>query len=410
MARRGYIGGERRGFQISPIDFLRGGGGDNKEDTAMAMALMGYGKGTSPQDQALEAQKQAWAEKYQSGQLSIEELKQKAAEANYKSEAEARTAAATNAAQQRIDEAAKQAALEKYQTGQLDYLKSKADRDAAVEVFKNAVEHGNLKEGTPQYEILAEAAMPGYKEKSTAAKKAIFEQNVATGLEKYQKATPKEKAAFNKAPGSLGVPPDVFDEILKRSQVQVAQPGAPTAAPGEGRLPLSAPTAPVGSDIFSEKGVRIVPPIAPSVDARDYGKFPGSVEDLIRLSSNKPIPEQLVVDRSMVAPPVVSAPPTPVNMPRASTESIAPGLNMPREQFNLIPESTDQYQPAAAFSRQGLPDLHLIPEPYVRPQMDLMVDDLLKRLRMGGGNTDIPMPTGSGYPFPVQGVFQPHPG
>ena len=46
MARRGHIGGGRQGFQINPIDFSRGGGGDNKDDTAMAMALMGYGKGT----------------------------------------------------------------------------------------------------------------------------------------------------------------------------------------------------------------------------------------------------------------------------------------------------------------------------------------------------------------------------
>jgi hypothetical protein len=53
--------------------------------------------------------------------------------------------------------------------------------------------------------------------------------------------------------------------------------------------------------------------------------------------------------------------------------------------------------------------LHLIPEPYQRPGVDLMVDDLLERLR-GNRGTSVPMPVGSGYPFPMQGVFQPHPG
>src|SRR4029077_2047191 len=293
MARRGYIGGGRQGFQINPIDFLRGGGGDNKDDTAMAMALMGYGKGTSPQDQALEAQKQAWAEKYQAGQLGIEELKQKAAEAEYKSLAEARMAATTDAAQKRLDEAAKQAALEKYQTGQLDYLKSKAERDANVEVFKNLVEHGGLTEkdprtgkDNPQYDIYAEAAFPGYIEKKRAAKKALFEQEVGAKLAEYQALDPKKRAAVDKNPAGSNFPPEIYSEVRRRADANAAQPGAATAAgPGEGRLPLSslnAPTAPVGSDIFSEKGVRIGPPL---VDARDYSKFPGSVEDLIRASS-----------------------------------------------------------------------------------------------------------------------------
>ena len=116
---------------------------------------------------------------------------------------------------------------------------------------------------------------------------------------------------------------------------------------------------------------------------------------MIRLSSNKPIPEQLVASRPETAPPGATAPPV----------AAAP----PREEFNLIPESTDQYQPGAAFSRQGLPDLHLIPEPYQRPGVDLMVDDLLERLR-GNRGTGVPMPIGSEYPFPMQGVFQPHPG
>jgi hypothetical protein len=328
MARRGHIGDGRQGFQINPIDFLRGGGGDNKDDTAMAMALMGYGKGTSPQDQALEAQKQTWAEKYQAGQLSLEELRQKAAEANYKSEAEARTAAAANAAQQRIDEAAKQANLEKYQAGQLDYLTKKADRDAAVEVFKNAVEHGGLKEGTPQYNLLAEAAMPGITEKRAVADKAIFEQNVAAGLEKYQKATPKEREVYAKTPGSFG-PQDIYGEVLKRVGVNVATPTTtvPTAKPFEGAISkpwqeyqappdlselLKPAPAPSGTEGIAPWLRPEVPSTGamdwryggggPSVDPGRYEKFPGSVEDLIAAGRQQPVPESVPVPVPVQAP------------------------------------------------------------------------------------------------------------
>jgi hypothetical protein len=368
---------------------------------------MGYGKGTSPQDQALEAQKQAWAEKYQAGQLSLEELKQKAAEAEYKSLAEARTAAATDAAQRRIDEATKQANLEKYQAGQLDYLTKKAERDADAEVFKNLVEHGGLRETdaqgkpNPLYSVYEEKVLPGITAKKAIARKAMFEENVNAALTKYQAADPKKKAAIDKDPAGSGIPADVYSEMLKRQNVAVAQPQGTATAPDEGRLPLSSlntPTAPPGSDIFSEKGVRIGPSL---VDARDYSKFPGSVEDLIRASREGPRRGQPIAE-SLFAQPGQSVAAAP-----ATTTPTA--LNMPREEFNLIPESTDQYQPGAAFSRQGLPDLHLIPEPYQRPGVDLMVDDLLERLR-GNRGTSVPMPVGSGYPFPTQGVFQPHPG
>jgi hypothetical protein len=57
MARRGHIGGSRR-LQFDPSAFLQGGGED-KGDTAMGMAmqLMGYGRGTSPEELGLNREK-----------------------------------------------------------------------------------------------------------------------------------------------------------------------------------------------------------------------------------------------------------------------------------------------------------------------------------------------------------------
>jgi hypothetical protein len=152
-----------------------------------------------------------------------------------------------------------------------------------VEVFKNAVEHGLTEKDSrtgkdnPQYWILGEAAMPGLREKSDIAKKAMFEQDVNAKLAEYQAADPKKRAAIDKNPAGANFAPEIYGEVVRRASANAAQPGgAPTAAgPGEGRLPLSslnAPTAPPGSDIFSEKGVRIGPPL---INARDYSKFPG---------------------------------------------------------------------------------------------------------------------------------------
>jgi alkylhydroperoxidase/carboxymuconolactone decarboxylase family protein YurZ len=76
--------------------------------------------------------------------------------------------------------------------------------------------------------------------------------------------------------------------------------------------------------------------------------------------------------------------------PSQTTYQPQPGAGGQPEPYRYgtgnLPDPTavsDQYAPAANFSRQGLPDLHLIPEPYQRPKMDLMVDDLLARMRQG---------------------------
>ena len=390
MARRAQIGGDDGDYAA----FLASR--QQQADPRMAMALQIMGlmdkQQSEQQRQALDERQQAWLEKNQAGQLGIEQLKQKAAETEYQSLAEARKAATASEAQKRIDEAAKEAATEKQQAANLDYLKTKADRDAAVEVFKNAVEHGNLKEGTPQYEILAEAAMPGYKEKSTAAKKGIFEENVAAGLAKYQKATPKEREAYAKTPGAFGtatgLPQDIYDEVLKRANMQVAQPGAPAAAsPGEGRLPLSrfaeqnVPTAP-SSDIFSETGVRIGPPL---VDARDYSKFPGSVEDLIRASSGQPLPElQFVQPRQ----PVANAP--------------APAPS------NFYEEGYPSAKPDYMYGIQTPVAADVINKYANDPRFTPVEDELMAKLK--GWWNQPKAPVASGLPFPPQGVLQPNPG
>jgi hypothetical protein len=213
---------------------------------------------------------------------------------------------------------------------------------------------------------LAEKAMPGYGEESKQIAQADLEDKITKGVAKYQKATPKEREAYAKTPASLATP-DVYDEILKRAGVNVAQPGAPAAAskPFEGAIskPWQEYQAPPDlSKLISDyatpapapSGTEGIAPwlrseapssgamdwryggAGPSVDPGRYAKFPGSVEDLIAASGQQPVAE-----------------PAPVPVPTT---------------------------PAPAPEETGF------------------LDELLQRIR------------GGGPPMPSQGVFQPFPG
>lgn len=363
MARRGYIGGERRGFQINPIEFLRGGGGgDDKGDTTMAMALMGYGKG-GPQAQALDERQQAALELFQQGQLANMAEQRRIDELKATSEAAARTAATTDTAEQRKVAAQNELQRQKEAAANLDYLKTAKQQETTERLIGDLMQHGQMTAADPRLAPLLERTSPGFKADMQEVAAADREKQITEGLAKYQKATPKEKQAYTKTPASLATP-DIYDEILKRANVNVAQPQGTATAPSEGRLPLSrfaeqnVPTAPP-SDVFSEAGVRIG---LPSVDARDYSKFPGSVEDLIAASKG-----------SMQA---------------------RGGQVIPEQDFTASPMTLPSFDIPSAPILGGGP----------MPGGAGILDEMLRKIR-GQGEVGSAMP-----PIPSQGVFQPFPG
>jgi hypothetical protein len=205
----------------------------------MAMAMMGYGGKGGPQDRELEAQKQAWEEKYQAGQLSLDELRQKAAEGEYKSLAEARSAATSEAAQKRMDEATRETTRQKELAESLTRARELEGRTTAKGLLDTMVKEGRIAVGTPEYNRLAERSMPGYGAESEQIAQADREKAVTGGLAKYQQADPKAKAQYAKDPATMGagITPEIYGEILKRANVNVAQPGAPAAvSSGSGGL------------------------------------------------------------------------------------------------------------------------------------------------------------------------------
>lgn len=233
---RGYIG-RRQGFQVDPSVFLQGDGRENKGDDAIAMALLGYGKGTSPRDQALQERTQAALEMLQQGQLSKLSSEQKIAEENQKAAAETREYGKTKDIQERMDLADREATRKQELANSLAAAKALNDQKLAGDTLKEMLPYfakdnkGMIVD--PEYAALKERATPGLGAEVEQAKAGLRNRQVQEGLARYQKATPKEREVFGKGPGSAALgPPDVVDEILKQAGVQVAPPGVAGAAPG----------------------------------------------------------------------------------------------------------------------------------------------------------------------------------
>jgi hypothetical protein len=335
----------------------------------MAMKLLGFQERqqTAREKQALDERQQAALEKYQAGQLGIEQLRQKTSEAEAKSLSEARTAETSGKIQARMDEAQKEASRREEAAATLAANKEAKDRETAEKLMKDMLEHGDLKKTDPEYDLLQERASPGITEEKKKLKEGLFNRQVSEGLAKYQGADAATRKALAANPATLGGP-DVYAEILKQAGVQTpsgtAVPESETIggvgnwlwnAPGalqnvgKGTANLAARAA-LGANAPQVPYTEFTPlsaqAIAPPIDARDYSKFPGSVEDLIAASGRSTPPPQ---------------PPTPdISSP------IIGGL----------------------------------PVPYGAD----IVGEMLRRIR-GRGEVGSSMP-----PIPPQGVFQPFPG
>ena len=380
MARRGHIGGGRQGFQISPIDFLSGGGGEGNDVTKMAMALMGYGKG-GPQDRAIEERQQQAEEMWRQGQLDIsrrgEDRQEKAAAAELARQEAERLQHVTERGE---DVAYREKVLKSGEEEKAANLRQK-EQDAALGTFEKAMEKGYLTDTSGKFTTMGEEWSKDVDPKAVARLQTVAklegDKKYGEKLKAYKALTPKQKKALE-APGSeakieeLGGP-EVYQRMLAETQPQAqAKPNlTPGVSTDTGRLPLSrfaeqnAPTAPP-SDIFSEAGVRIGLPL---VDARDYSKFPGSVEDLIAASRYQTPPEPATT-RPVSAPPVA--------LESDTIPADLGGITGAIGDLNLAP------------ARGGI--------------------DYLMNLLNSNPNTNIPMPSSPEYPMPRQGVFQPFPG
>lgn len=226
MARRN-VGGEDADYAA----FLASRQQQTDPRMAMALQIMGLmeKQRTGAEDRALEEQKQKAQEMYQSGQLGLE--REKLGVSKTEAEAAAREREATRAFQEgattrdiqyKMDQAGREA--EKAQAEQ----ENKNRENKATAIWRLVNEKVLLpEEGKAQFNQL----YPENVGVEKGLKESARQDQIATGLAKYQKATPKEREALAKNPAAQGAygPPDVYDEILKQAGVNVAQPGAPTA-------------------------------------------------------------------------------------------------------------------------------------------------------------------------------------
>ena len=246
---------------------------------------------------------------------------QKIAEENLKAAAETREYGRTKDIQERMDKAATEEQRKQEKAADLKAAEALNRQKLAGETLKEMLPYfakdttGKIVD--PEYAALKERATPGLGEELERAKVDLRNRQLATGLAAYQKASPKEREAYAKAPTSLGVPQDVYDEILKQSGVNVAAPSPATASKAfegaiskpwqeyqappdlselltpapppsgtEGIAPWLRPEAsPTGAMDWRYGGG------GPSVDPGRYEKFPGSVEDLIAASGQQPVAE-----------------------------------------------------------------------------------------------------------------------
>jgi hypothetical protein len=239
------------------------GGGDDKGDDALAMALMGYGKGGGPEARALDERTQAAVELFQQGQLANMAEGRRIDELKGRSEAEARTAGIADTAEQRKVAAQNELQRQKELADSLERAREIEARATAKGLLDTLVKENRMAPTDPEYIRLAERAMPGYKAESEQLNQADRESKITKGLTTYQKADPKAKAQYAKDPATMGagITPDVYGEILKRAGVNVAQPGAPASV-----------TAPTG-------GVK-------DIAADVLWNLPGGVENLFRMGAN----------------------------------------------------------------------------------------------------------------------------
>ena len=161
----------------------------------------------------------------------------------------------------------------------------------------------------------------------------------------YTEKDPKNRDAMIKA-----VYGDMPEYVRQNAPWQDLNALIPAAKPGwfggdgpSGSTITPGPTDP-NTGIFSEQGVPIGPPI---IDARDYSKFPGSVEDLIRASGRPQQARQV----QMSVPPTNQATQSTQTQPQVPTQVTPPAVTVtPPLVQNDVPT---EYQPS--YQMQGGP-------------------------------------------------------
>jgi hypothetical protein len=396
-------------LQFDPTGFLQGDGED-KGDTAMAMALMGYGgRGASPEElglsreellakiagqtgtQDIERQK---LEEIRRGNLSAEDfqkfqkdqlLKNAADELKYKqdllkSESEKSQDVLNAKVYELLAPEDRPAFLKNIsKAGQQTALQVEAAQQAAgarnlLPAVKQAYEKGDvglIKQLTekvdpavlqrPEFEWQKwnQGMVPASHRGITGGQGLLgLLWNTPGALKNVGKGIANVASSALLGEGAPQAEYEKFTDPRRYRAEQLAQAG-PQEGPVRSEAPLSlanllesvkSPTGPVVSE----------PPIDvlganrrfPMIDARDYSKFPGSVEDLIAASGTRPPPTAepsvgLNALAGLVAPPINAGQPATGGEEELLNQNLA---SLVAPNLSAIQES--QYAPPASFPRQ----------------------------------------------------------
>jgi hypothetical protein len=177
---RGHIGGSRR-LQFDPTAFLQGGGGDKNDAMAMAMQLMGYGRGASPEELGLSRERLLAEIAGQTGTQDIERQKL----------------------------AAEQARLASQETFQNWTKQAEHERALAELAYRTKEEEGKRQSSQDVlnakiYELAAPEERPGLlKNMSEAGRKTVLETEAAKQRAGARDLLPMVKQAYEK--GDVGL-------------------------------------------------------------------------------------------------------------------------------------------------------------------------------------------------------------
>ncbi len=416
---RGHIGGSRR-LQFDPTGFLQGGGGD-QGDTAMKMAmqLMGYGRGASPEELGLSREQlmaniahQGAGEDIERQRLGLEEKRLGSQEEfqNWQKKAEQDRALAELAYRQSQSEAEKSKSRDTLIGKYLDLETDATKRRSLIDALSPEAKADTLALQKAREDAAVRTQAPAladaYKRRDWKTVKDIT-ADITTKLSPEVLARPEFKwgewnaaapaqgtGRFSGGKGLLGMMWNTPGSLLNlgKAGVNLASAGllgdeAPQLEYTEFTNPAAYRAASLARSGAQEGPVRSEAPLAQILEAM---KFPNAVAPSQTTYNPTPgpttQPEPYRYGTGNLPIPTTGLPELPVEellsrvtepprMPTVGGGYLTPEAVMPTV-GGVIPEAQlGDYAPGASFSRQGLPDLR-----YTAPHEPNAIDRILATL------------------------------